>query len=103
MRTTKCKLKAREVKKPKPKRTMVIRKIKQASKWNSHVYNCQTIGLAIVPVKVRAIGSERIVQTYAFLDGGSNTSFCSENLMRQLNIKGKKTTLSLTTLEKANN
>ena len=40
--------------------------------------------------------------TYAFLDGGSNTSFCSQNLMRQLNIEGKKTTLSLTTLEKAN-
>ena len=53
-------------------------------------------------MKVKAFGSEKIVQTYTFLDGGSNTSFCSQNLMRQLNIEGKKTTLSLTTLEKAN-
>ena len=60
------------------------------------------IGLAIVPVKVKAVGSDRIVETYAFLDDGSNTSFCSEDLMKRLNVKGKKTTLSLTTMEKTN-
>ncbi|CAB4003248.1 Hypothetical predicted protein [Paramuricea clavata] len=60
------------------------------------------VGLAIVPVKVKAMGSDRTVETYAFLDGGSNTSFCSQDLMKRLNIKGKRTTLSLTTMEKAN-
>ncbi|CAB3981354.1 PREDICTED: uncharacterized protein LOC107342904, partial [Paramuricea clavata] len=77
-----------------------IKSAKHQSKTTSN--NSTTIGLAIVPVKVRAAGSERIVQTYAFLDGGSNTSFCSENLMRQLNIEGKRTNLTLTTLGKAN-
>ena len=63
--------------------------------------NGPAIGLSIVPVKVRAVGSDKTIETYAFLDTGSNTSFCSQKLMKQLNIKGKKTTLSLTTMEKA--
>ena len=77
----------------------VLRTTKHAAK------SCSTaIGLAIVPVKVRAFESGKVVQTYAFLDGGSNTSFCSENLMKQLDVTGRKTTLlSLTTtMEKVN-
>lgn len=58
--------------------------------------------LPIVPVKVKAQGSNNIVETYAFLDGGSNTTFCTEKLKRQLDVQGKKTTLSITTIEKAN-
>ena len=54
--------------------------------------------LAIVPVKVKVPGRERVVKTYAFLDNGSNTTFCTENLMEQLQTRGKDTTLSLTTL-----
>ena len=49
------------------------------------------------------MGSDRTVETYAFLDvRGSNTSFCSQDLMKRLDIKGKRTALSLTTMEKAN-
>ena len=59
-------------------------------------------GLPVVPVKVRAKGSDTMVHTYAFLDGGSNTSFCSDQLMKQLGIKGINTTLSLTTMEREN-
>ena len=43
--------------------------------------NCtqtSVIGLAVVPVKVKAPGSERTVKTYAFVYNGSNTSFCSD-------------------------
>ena len=61
-----------------------------------------TVGLPIVPVKVKARGSDTPVLTYAFLDGGSNTSFCSHQLMEMLSIDGEKTTLSLTTLGKQN-
>jgi len=57
-------------------------------------------GLPVVPVKVRAKGSDITVHTYAFLDGGSNTSFCSEQLMKQLGVKGINTTISLTTMER---
>ena len=58
--------------------------------------------LAILPVKVKAKGSDEMIQTYAFLDNGSNASFCSEELAKQLNLSGKETTLSLTTMEKEN-
>ena len=37
---------------------------------------------------------------YAFLDNGSSSTFCTEALMRQLDINGPKTKISLTTLEK---
>ena len=50
--------------------------------------------LAIVPVKVKVPGRERVVKTYAFLDNGSNTTFCTEDLMEQLQTRGKDTTLS---------
>lgn len=40
-----------------------------------------------------------VVQTYAFLDSGSNTSFCTERLLQKLNSKGLKTELTLTTLQ----
>ena len=59
-------------------------------------------GLAVVPVKVKAKGGDKTVETYAFLDTGSNTTFCTERLIRQLGIEGKKSTLSLTTLETTN-
>ena len=41
-----------------------------------------------------------MIQTYAFLDNGSNASFCSEKLANQLNLSG--TMLSLTTMEREN-
>ena len=67
--------------------------------------NCtktSVVGLAVVPVKVKAPGSERTVKTYAFLDNGLNTSFCSEELAMQLGLSGRPTTLSLTSMEKEN-
>lgn len=60
------------------------------------------IGLAVVPVKVKAEGSRNIVVTHAFLDGGSNSTFCTEALLKQLGLHGKKTEFSLTTIEKEN-
>ena len=60
------------------------------------------VGLSIVPVKVKVKGSSKKVLTYAFLDSGSNTSFCTEDLLRQLGTKGKKTSLSLTTTQMSN-
>lgn len=44
------------------------------------------IALAILPFKVKAKGSGQAIQTYAFLDNGSNASFCSEELAKQLNL-----------------
>ena len=59
-------------------------------------------GLPVVPVKVRAKGSNTLLLTYAFLDGGSNTTFCSDQLLKDLGVRGIDTTLSLTTMEREN-
>ena len=56
----------------------------------------------MVPVKVRAKGSNTLLLTYAFLDGGSNTTFCSDQLLKDLGVRGIDTTLSLTTMEREN-
>ena len=39
---------------------------------------------AIIPVCVRIKDHVKEIQTYAFLDPGSNVTFCSDNLMKQL-------------------
>ena len=59
-------------------------------------------GLAIVPVKVRAKGKNKMIETYAFLDPGSNTSFCTDQLIERLDAPGRRTTLSLTTMDSQN-
>ena len=61
-------------------------------------------GLALLPVKVKAPDLHKIVETYAFLDNGSNTSkgFCSEGLIEELSINGRATKLSLTNMESKN-
>ena len=56
-----------------------------------------SIGLAVVPVKVKAKGKGAVIVTYAFLDPGSNTSFCTDQLTERLGAIRMKTTLSLTT------
>ena len=56
--------------------------------------------LALVPVKVKAHGSDLIVKTYAFLDNWSNVSLCSEKLATQLGPSGRPTALTLTTIER---
>ncbi|XP_028408799.1 uncharacterized protein LOC114531374 [Dendronephthya gigantea] len=62
--------------------------------------NSPVVGLPILPVKVRAVGGTSTVETYAFLDGGSNTSFITKSLLNKLAAKSRKTTLLLTTMEK---
>ena len=45
-------------------------------------------GMAVKPVRMRAKDSDKRVITYAFLDNGSNPSFYTESLMKQLGIGG---------------
>ncbi len=42
--------------------------------------------------------SDKCVETYAFLDPGSTATFCTEDLQRKLNIKGKPTRILLSTM-----
>jgi len=59
-------------------------------------------GLPVVPVKVRAKGNDTLLCTCAFLDGSLNTTFCSDQLLKELGVRGIDTTLSLTTMEREN-
>ncbi|KAL7852267.1 hypothetical protein SRHO_G00180520 [Serrasalmus rhombeus] len=54
--------------------------------------------LAIVPVQVKAKKGNKIVTSYAFLDPGSNASFCTERLMHELNLCGRNVNIFLTTM-----
>ncbi len=54
--------------------------------------------LSIVPVQVKAKSGSKVVSTYAFLDPGSSASFCTEHLMRQLNLTGTRSSKLLRTL-----
>jgi len=61
------------------------------------------IALPIVPVVVSSDQQDVSVSTYALLlDSGSTNSFCSAQLVDQLRVAGKKSQLSLTTLDEAN-
>ena len=58
--------------------------------------------LLIVAVKVKVKGSPRSVETYALLDNGSNTTFCSASLMKRLSVSGKEMRIKLTTMDSCN-
>ena len=66
-------------------------------------HRLSSASLAIIPVKVKAPGNDLIIETYAFLDNGSNVSFCSEELATQLDLSGRPTSLSLTTMDSEDN
>ena len=68
----------------------------------SRVTSSSVVVLSIVPVKIKVKGSSKKVLTYAFLDSGSNASFCTEDLLRKLGTEGKKMSLSLTTMQMSN-
>ena len=50
----------------------------------SHEYKA----LPIVPVKVKGRGSGEIITTYALLDNGSTSTWCSEGLAKKLGVEG---------------
>lgn len=55
------------------------------------------ISLRIVPVRVSAKGG-REVETYAFIDDGSDTTLCLRRLLDELGVRGSPTSFSLTTI-----
>ena len=50
---------------------------------------CHTQALPIVPVKVKARGKEKIIETYALLDSRSTATFCSDSLLKRLGLSLK--------------
>ena len=54
--------------------------------------------LPVVPVKVKKRGSAEYVQTYALLDSGSNSTFCTDSLRKRLGCSGAEKKIKLTTI-----
>ncbi|KAJ8369700.1 hypothetical protein SKAU_G00097280 [Synaphobranchus kaupii] len=54
--------------------------------------------LAIVPIQVKTKKGNKVVKTYAFLDPGSSATFCTEALMDELNVSGRRTDILLRTM-----
>ena len=54
--------------------------------------------MKIVPVKVSGIDGGTEVETYAFLDGGSDTTLCLNELVDQLSLNGASTNFTLSTV-----
>ena len=54
--------------------------------------------LSVLPVKVKANKGSKIVEVYAFIDPGSTDTFCTERLMSQLRLKGRKAQILLKTM-----
>lgn len=65
---------------------------------NASSRQMNVIGMAILPVKVRNKMNGRQTTTYAFLDNGSNTTFCTDSLAKELDVTGKEMTYTLTTM-----
>ena len=59
---------------------------------------CGSKGLTIVPVKVKGQGKDKIISTYALLDNGSTASFCTDDLLKKLEIEGRRCHTSVTTI-----
>ena len=70
---------------------------KSASIKNSAKPLHASIWSSVAPVQVKASGKNNAIEAYAFLDNGSNTAFCTEELMQSLGIHGKRTSLPLAT------
>ncbi len=54
--------------------------------------------LSVVPVRVKAVKGDKVISVYAFIDPGSSATFCTERLMSQLSMKGKRTNILLKTM-----
>jgi hypothetical protein len=54
--------------------------------------------MAVIPVTLKSMNGVKAVRTYAFLDPGSNISFCSEDIARQLGISGRSMKIKLDTM-----
>ena len=58
--------------------------------------------MVVIPVKILSKSSNQTIITYAVLDNGSSATFCTESLMKKLDVDSTNVKISLSTLEKKN-
>ena len=84
---------------PQQQQIMQPQQQQQVRATNGHV---NTSNICLPVAAVRASKNGREVATYAFLDGGSTATFCSESLVRRLGIgNARETSFNLTTLSQS--
>lgn len=54
--------------------------------------------LPILPVKVKCLKGNKVIETYAFLEPGSTGTFCTRKLIDKLNMEGRKCKIHIRTL-----
>ena len=54
--------------------------------------------MAIVPVRIKAKNSAYSILTYAFLDSGSSISLCTDRIMHELGLSGRRNKITLQTM-----
>lgn len=64
----------------------------QTNVWSDTGAGNSECKLAIVPVKVK-IKKKKVIHKYDFMDPGSSATFCTESLLRQLQITGSRTSM----------
>ena len=79
-----------------PQSDHVLMKNSVSIAGGSHEYKA----LPIVPVKVKGRGNGEIITTYALLDNGSTSTWCTESLAEKLGVVGPRIQVSLSTIEK---
>ena len=60
--------------------------------------NVKSSNPSTIPVLVRSRESGQSVRTYTYLDDGSDTIFCTQELRNQLSVKGRKTKVRIQTI-----
>lgn len=73
----------------------------QTSCYNAGECN-DCVFLPIVAVNVKSPNNGREIQTYALLDSGSDSTYCSNALLSKLNVRGKRTKVHRSTLTNNN-
>lgn len=58
----------------------------------------QDCTLSIIPVQLKSVKGDKVLQTYAFLDPGGTATFCTTSCMKELSLQGPKTHIMLCTM-----
>ena len=70
---------------------------------NAKAKASRNVRLKVIPVTVWSDTSRKQEKVYAFLDEGSDTTLCTNALMKRLGAKGKSVQYTLSTLGRVDN
>ena len=78
----------------------VLHENRESKTFHTGAGASKQVALALIPVRIRMIGTNKSIITYAGLDNCSSDCFVTEKILSELGIKGMPSQFQLTTLEK---